>query len=339
MINQLTTEQESLITVYREKWRNIALSTQPVNRDKAIKTAELAYYLLGKLVPEIVFLESPNQFNNNFLKIEVHNLIEKSLVKQVQVQINLPLKEKISSQINTELFKKIRGKIYYPFGGISMRLLMSISENNFLSWNDLHSIKRWVYYATCIDYCISVLGCKYQHHLWEFLLALAHECPWFFPYNHVCIICDRPLHIRFDNQNQLHAEGEPAIEFADGYSIYSYHGVTLPEKYGKVHPQRWRSQWLLTETNAELRRVLIQSIGYARICQELQAVELDNWAEYTLLQIDNSIDVEPIFLLKMTCPSTGFVHILRVPPKTKSAREAICWVNWGVDPQDFSIQT
>lgn len=106
MINQLTNEQESLITVYREKWRNIALLTQRIKREKAIKAADLAYSLLGKSIPKIIFLESPNQFNNNFLKIDAHNLIEQSLVKQVQVKINLPLKEKINSQINTEIFKR-----------------------------------------------------------------------------------------------------------------------------------------------------------------------------------------------------------------------------------------
>lgn len=148
-----------------------------------------------------------------------------------------------------------------------------------------------------------------------------------------------PLHLRFDNENRLHAEGEPAIEFTDGYSLYSYHGVTLPEEYGKIHPQQCQSQWLLTEENAELRRVLIQGIGYARICQELQAIELDIWQEYTLLKIDADVDEEPIYLLKMTCPSTGFIHALRVPPNMNSAREAIGWVNWGVDPEGFGMQT
>lgn len=41
----------------------------------------------------------------------------------------------------------------------------------------------------------------------------------------------------------------------------------------------------------------------------------------------------------MTCPSTGLIHILRVPYGIKSAREAICWINWGIDPEDFLVQT
>jgi len=71
----------------------------------------------------------------------------------------------------------------------------------------------------------------------------------------------------------------------------------------------------------------------------LQVEELDSWQEYTLLKIGNDVDVEPIHLLKMTCPSTGFIHALRVPPDLTSARKAIAWVNWGIDPGEFSVQT
>jgi hypothetical protein len=85
--------------------------------------------------------------------------------------------------------------------------------------------------------------------------------------------------------------------------------------------------------------VAIQGIGYERIAQELGAIELDSYQEYTLLKIDTDIDVEPISLLKMTCPSTGFIHALRVPPEMISAREAIAWVNWGINPEGFSVQT
>ncbi|WP_293365592.1 leucine-rich repeat domain-containing protein [Microcoleus sp. CAWBG27] len=167
---------------------------------------------------------------------------------------------------------------------------------------------------------------------------LFEECGWIFPFEKICLICDRPLHIRFDRENRLHAEGESAIAFADGYSLYFHHGVKLPEQYGKVHPDLWQAEWLLSEENAELRRLLIQRIGYDRICQQLQAVELDSWQEYTLLKIDNA-DVEPIYLLKMTCPSTGHIHALRVPPALESAKDAISWVNWDIEPEQFSVQT
>ena len=53
-----------------------------------------------------------------------------------------------------------------------------------------------------------------------------------------------------------------------------------------------------------------------------------------------------MYLLKMTCSSTGHLHALRVPPEVRSssrasltAKEAINWVNWGIDPEEFQVQT
>ena len=198
------------------------------------------------------------------------------------------------------------------------------------------------------EFFISKFGVILDQKAQEFFRCkqqLFEDCGWILPFEKICLVCDRPLHIRFDSANELHAEGEPAIAFADGYSLYFHHGVKLPEEYGKVHPDRWQAEWLLSEENAELRRLLIQRIGYDRICQELEVRELDSWQEYTLLSIDFDDDFDddgnakPIYLLKMTCPSTGFIHALRVPPDLESAQEAIRWVNWAIDPEEFSVQT
>ncbi|NES87288.1 MAG: hypothetical protein F6K10_41550 [Moorea sp. SIO2B7] len=196
-----------------------------------------------------------------------------------------------------------------------------------------------VSYIDQIDFCISVLKCEHDEKNWSALQSLINDCGWFFPFEKTCIVCDRPTKLFFDAQSRLHAEGEAAIQFSDNYSLYAYQGVNLPEKYGRLHPNQWRAEWLLSEHNAELRRVLIQGIGYGRICQELKAIKLDSWREYTLLLISSNIDIEPIYLLKMTCPSTGHIHALRVPPNMRTAREAIHWANWGVDPENFSVAT
>ncbi|WP_310483114.1 leucine-rich repeat domain-containing protein [Chamaesiphon sp. VAR_48_metabat_403] len=125
-------------------------------------------------------------------------------------------------------------------------------------------------------------------------------------------------------------------------------GVNLRRRYW-IKFSEWKAEWLLDETNAELRRRLIQQIGYERIWQELDAIQLDAWREYTLFKIDGMAQFynwrrrenihEPMVLLKMTCPSTGHIHVLRVPPNITSAEEAIIWVNHGIHPDRFSVQT
>jgi leucine-rich repeat protein SHOC2 len=87
--------------------------------------------------------------------------------------------------------------------------------------------------------------------------------------------------------------------------------VDLPRRYW-TKLSEWKPEWLLDEDNVEIRRSIIQTCGYDRICQQLGAIELDTWREYTLLKID-AIDIETMVLLKMTCPSTDRIHVLRVP--------------------------
>lgn len=115
-------------------------------------------------------------------------------------------------------------------------------------------------------------------------------------------------------------------------------------------------QWLVGETSAENRQILIQEIGYVRLCEELQTEALDSWREYTLFKLPIFDDysgaiavwrdprqfidgIKAIHLLKMTCPSTQSVHMLRVPPTCRSAREAATWINWDTDPEQFTIET
>lgn len=189
------------------------------------------------------------------------------------------------------------------------------------------------------DYAIEVLGCRHTKRVWAALRAMVTTCGWMLPFEHVCLVCDRPRHLHTDAAGRLHGEGYTALEFADGFGIYAYQGVRLPERYGQQHPHQWRAAWVLQEPNAALRRVLMQGIGYGRLCQELGATALDQFGEYVLLELESELEEEPIMLLKMTCPSTGFIYVVRVPPELETAREAARWMNWNVDPTEFVYQS
>jgi leucine-rich repeat protein SHOC2 len=117
-------------------------------------------------------------------------------------------------------------------------------------------------------------------------------------------------------------------------------GVNLPRQY-------WRDldalnpQCLLAEKRVELRRILIDRVGYLRIYNHFGAIVQDTWRQYTLLKTRRfqSFDREPMVLLKMVCPSTAHIHVLRVPPTMTSAEAAIVWVNHGIHPDEFAVQT
>ncbi len=105
----------------------------------------------------------------------------------------------------------------------------------------------WTSSAFFADFCINVLNCNCDRDLWKILQALVVNCGWIFPFEQVCCLCARPRKIALNYEDELHNLQDTAIEYSDGSGIYADHGVILPEKYGKVHPSQWQSQWLLSE--------------------------------------------------------------------------------------------
>ena len=60
MINKLTSEQESKLTVYRDKWMEIGLSTGRCNKEESKKLICDAYKIAGLQEPEHwIYCESP----------------------------------------------------------------------------------------------------------------------------------------------------------------------------------------------------------------------------------------------------------------------------------------
>jgi hypothetical protein len=130
----------------------------------------------------------------------------------------------------------------------------------------------------------------------------------------------RPL-FRFRG-GQLHGDGIPAIEYPNGERHYFWRGVLIPEAWGKVHSEHWQPAWLLEAKNAEHRRVLIQGLGYHRIMAALPNRLIHAEDNMELREISKTVDVEMIRLLKVVCPSTGFAHVLRVPPGLETCEQA-----------------
>ena len=355
-IEKLTPEQKSLIPIYREKWQKIALSTQPINRQKAAEGIQLAYTLMGDPNPKIIFYDSPHAAFEILLQKVWQRWESKDDYGHRHIFKDMwePLRKELEMQVSDKLCTEIDGQIgegslqpnqlwshilYSQIEEEWQDIISEVSVKLLCIWSYPIPTELWSSYVCWIDFCISVLNCNYNWDNWRVLESIVKYCGWIYPLRNICIVCDRPRKLLLDAQYRPHALEQPAIEFVDGYNLYAYHGVRLPEVYGKSNPQEWRSKWILTTENAELRRVLIQEIGYERICQDLQTIEIDNWQEYTLLRIDEEADIEPIFILKMVCPSTGNIHTLRVPPDVNSAKEAVKWINWGIDPEDFSVQT
>ncbi|WP_199338650.1 MULTISPECIES: hypothetical protein [Nostoc] len=59
IITELTEEQEAMIAIYRDKWRRIAISTEPINHEKVAAVIKAAYAVSNYPEPEILFYSNP----------------------------------------------------------------------------------------------------------------------------------------------------------------------------------------------------------------------------------------------------------------------------------------
>ncbi len=284
------------------------------------------------------------KLSNPALKRSLTELVEKQvgrLYMQMAACLVHKLRCRISDKSVLSQLKRLEILLQHQqFSRFVHRLGKQLSH--YIAYDQCIYPELWAVQGVWWDFCINSLNCKYDAEKWFAFQGLTSHCGWILPYENVCFVCSRPIKLSFDAGERLHAEGEFSVLYADGYGLYFHHGVALPKKYGQVKPENWASTWLLDETNAELRRILIQGIGYDRICRELHASEMDVWQEYTLLKLNelvDDIDGQSICLLKMVCPSTNFIHAIRVPPNVQSAREAIRWVNWGIYPEQFAQQS
>lgn len=338
IITELTADQKAQIRTYRDKWKQIALSTEPINQEEAKKAIKRAYWLISTANSASTFCRNPDVDSDlNILLIKAWDCLRNSLIKQIKGQLSSSVLYSLIQDLYQPLKEELRQPLSQIFG-VWLGSWTGRSSPLYLSF--CLGPEAWACEGLFIDYCISVLNCVPDPQKWEVFQELTHHCGWIIPSDQGLRVCDRAYQLRVDAANRPHAEGEPALEFKDGFGLYAYHGIPLPERYGKVHPEQWQAAWILEETNAELRRVLIDRIGYNRICQELEADELDSWKEYTLLRVKNwQFTNEAVLLLKMTCPSTRHIHALRVPPDLTTARGAIQWINHGIDPENFEAQT
>jgi hypothetical protein len=171
------------------------------------------------------------------------------------------------------------------------------------------------------------------------LLALARSCGWWWPFAGAVILTERPRRLERDAEGRLHSDDGRAIEYPDGWGIYAWHGTRVPEDV-ILRPSALEAATILGEENAEVRRVMIERAGLARIVEAEGAeildadtvtvrtmrdgAEVEIEQERTLYRVPLEDD-EPVVCVAVACPSTDGRYVLRVPPGVTSCAAAVAW--------------
>jgi hypothetical protein len=164
------------------------------------------------------------------------------------------------------------------------------------------------------------------------LINLSKYVGWWWPFENVVIFTDKPIFVCCDDRGRLHHENRMALEYSDGFGIYSWHGIMVSEQI-IMKPETITLDQVVKENNQEIRRIMLDRYGWDRVLCDLHACveHEDNTGKlistYRLGEYLAGEDKIAKFVLVVD-PSTNRKYSLRVPPETKTAKEGVAWTFW-----------
>lgn len=103
-------------------------------------------------------------------------------------------------------------------------------------------------------------------------------------------------------------------------------------------PEHLTAKMALDEPNSEVRRVMIERMGFDRFIRESRAEVMhedrDPGGPRRLYRVLLTGD-EPLAVVSVNCPSTGRHYLIRVPPDTKTCHQAVAWTAGFDNPEDY----
>jgi len=354
MITKLTKKQELKIPEYFEKWNKIAFDNKAIDRKKA-KMLLKKYLGFIDIKPEIfLFLDSPMtcELAINILK----NIGDSQLYSQLCSQLHSQLDSQLCSQLCSQLYSQLDSQLCSQLHSqLHLQLHLQLcsqlhSQLHLQLCSQLHSqlhlqldLKKKEYYSLewfyqsgniCSGYCCfyDYLGSelisldKKTNVVFDIFKNITKELHFFFVFEKIVFISEKPKYIKYNSNNQLHCESGPSVEYGDGYSMYNLNGVLVNRNIVETSFDRLDARLLLSERNAEVRREIVRKIGIERICKDLGAQVIEKGTDQIgqpceLLKLDIG-DGNKRPYLKMINPSIGTYHIEGVPPGCDTIEKA-----------------
>ena len=178
------------------------------------------------------------------------------------------------------------------------------------------------------DYFRDACGLTKQTDKLAELTELAHSAGWALPFRDICFVSERHDVVKQDERWRLHCETGPAVHYPDGFQIFAWHGVRVPEAAIMTPPEQITLDTVLAEQNAEVARVWMRRAG-AHIWDDPRVQKLHSDIDGAgqpreLLRVAMPTG-QPVTIVRVKCPSTGGEYRLRVPPTMTRCDESVAW--------------
>jgi hypothetical protein len=126
---------------------------------------------------------------------------------------------------------------------------------------------------------------------------------------------------------RLHNADGPAVD-SDIEPLYFWHGILVPS-FVILRPDLITVAHIHAEDNAEVRRVMLERMGFERYVEESGAerVQADDYGDLFRIARPDDSDLVVVRVVNSTPEPDGSFkrYTLRVPPAIETAREAVAW--------------
>lgn len=308
-IKKLTKKQQAYLPVFRQKYLDMALDPKRIDRDRLLAALTDAYVHISEAgEPRLITCDSPYRC-----------MIAIKVLEDKGVQLD---DAEVSEWVD-----------YYIESGETKR--RNMFNSSFL-WGsqDMYWI-AWGRFGQYLGVQFNELTLK----LLDIVERIGMECEWWWPFRGLVVASEKPIVTMWDENRRLHAVDGPAVRYADGYSLYAWHGVRVPGKW--IESKDIRPEEALAWPNLEQRRAACEILGWDAIVSTLKGVVIDQDDDPqigTLLEV-HIPEIGKERFLRVLCP-TGRTFCLCVPPDMKTARQANSWT-WGLSPSEYNpeVQT
>jgi len=323
----ITENEKVLLKQHSDMWIERILSTKSADFSKLESAIKGMYRVSDLAEPEVIMVKSPIMMVLMYGACSV--LVEK---KDANVRKIL---DDVAAQMNA-IPSGISPLDHYVFVCKKLAGKKGLKESK--NWINVYQDGAyWAQYDSFLTGMRDVIGLRLPEHenykFWEEAaihgtIRVIHE--------KFCIVSDFPELLKIDDRNRPHCQDGPSHRWRDGWSLYHWHGVVIPEEWLTV-PGHLTAKMAITWENIEQRRCAAEIVGWAKILDELSAkiIDEDDDPEIgTLVEVDIP-DIGKERFLKVQC-GTGRTFAIPVPPEMSTAISAQAWT-FGIELKDFKI--
>ena len=305
----ITPDEKLRMDDHSKLWVERAFRTTPIEPDKIIPAIEGLYAVAGLKKPRVIIVPSPLVMAFAFgasaailygKKTATYSATDSATASATDSATN----SATASATRSAKFDNGAAQACFELAG-DFGIKCADKWGNAYEGGNM-----WSPYDCYLTACRDILGLELREHEgYKFWEQAAVHGGFRVMHEDFCMVSDFPEFIKIDEQNRPHCEDGPSHRWRDGWALYHWHGVAIPQNWVEQRKTIDPSE-ILKAKNTEQRAAGAALIGWPRMLSALESKIIDDSGNDDIGQlIEMTLPglSEPGLFLKAKCPRNGII--------------------------------